>query len=44
MARAGMDECAVWLIAEFQGKCQCLLHAAGRVEYAGMRYDAKEPA
>ena|GEM_PF-6039582 len=44
MTRAWIDERAVRLITEFLGKRQRLLHAAGRIEHAGMRHDAKETA
>ena len=44
MARARIDEGTVWLIAEFLGKGQRLLHATRRIEHAGVRHDAKKPA
>ena len=44
MAGTRIDECAVRLITELLSKCQGFLHAAGRIEHAGMRHDAKETA
>lgn len=44
MTRSRIDDRAVRLIAEFLGKGQSLVHAAGRIEDTGMRHDAKKSA